>query len=147
MSVLRECLCCSFPPTKDYLADLDGATLSLYGAGSLEAFDRNWGVQATGTVTTISFRFVDFDEIVRQLHKIRARFPNVQVICIINIIVFSADVDRNKTMLRTFVRTFTVLISVIIWQIESHCDTRFHRFYKFVSYFDFSNFFPDYSVF
>ena len=53
--------------------------MNLYGSGSLDALDRNWGIQAAGAVITISFKFIEFDEIAKHLHKIRARFPNVQV--------------------------------------------------------------------
>ncbi|CAH1797225.1 unnamed protein product [Owenia fusiformis] len=60
-----------------HLAELEGDTLNLYGTGSLEALDRNWGIQAAGAVTSVIFKFIDFDEIVKHLHKIRARFPSV----------------------------------------------------------------------
>ena len=64
---------------KDFLAEFEGDTLSLYGAGSLDTFDKAWGIQAAGTVTTICFIFIEFDDIVKHLHKVKARFPNVQV--------------------------------------------------------------------
>lgn len=51
----------------------------MYGPQSLEALDRNWGVQAAGAVTHVLFKFIDFDEIAKHLHKIRTRFPGVQV--------------------------------------------------------------------
>ena len=63
----------------DYLSELEGDTLSLYGAGSLESLDKNWGMAAAGAVTTINFKFIDFDELIKHLHKIRARFPSVHV--------------------------------------------------------------------
>ena len=61
------------------LADLEGDTITLYGPKSLEALDRNWGMQAIGAVTQIIFKFIDFEEIIKHLHKIRTRFPGVQV--------------------------------------------------------------------
>ena len=61
------------------LAELEGDVLTLYGSQSLEALDRNWGIQAAGSVTQIIFKFIDFDEITRHLHKIRTRFPATQV--------------------------------------------------------------------
>ncbi|XP_059163229.1 leucine-rich repeat-containing protein 49-like isoform X2 [Physella acuta] len=69
------------------LEQIEGDTLSLYGVQSLEAFDRNWGVQAAGTVNVIVFKFIDFDSIVKQLPKIRVRFPATQtlVFCSTNI--------------------------------------------------------------
>ena len=63
----------------NFLSELEGDTLSLYGPGALDALDKNWGIQAAGAVNTIIFRFIDFDEIVKQLHKVRVRFPNVHV--------------------------------------------------------------------
>ncbi|KAJ8310932.1 hypothetical protein KUTeg_011517 [Tegillarca granosa] len=60
------------------LADLEGDTLTLYGNQSLEALERNWGMQAAGAVSKVIFKFIDFDEIAKHLHKIRTRFPGVQ---------------------------------------------------------------------
>ncbi|XP_048258880.1 leucine-rich repeat-containing protein 49-like isoform X2 [Haliotis rufescens] len=62
------------------LADLEGDTLTLYGPQSLEALDKNWGIQAAGTVTSMVFKFVDFEEITKHLHKVRTRFPSVQTL-------------------------------------------------------------------
>lgn len=45
----------------------------------MDAFDRNWGIQAAGVVNEITFNFIDFDEIVDVLPKLRVRFPNVCV--------------------------------------------------------------------
>ncbi|XP_005090720.3 leucine-rich repeat-containing protein 49, partial [Aplysia californica] len=69
------------------LEQIEGDTLSLYGPQSLDAFDRNWGVQAAGAVNVIVFKFIDFDAIVKQLPKIRVRFPATQslVFCSTNI--------------------------------------------------------------
>ncbi|XP_064618842.1 leucine-rich repeat-containing protein 49-like isoform X2 [Lineus longissimus] len=72
-----------------HLAELDNDTLNLYGSGSLEALDRNWGIQAAGAVTTVAFKFIDFEIIAKQLHKIRARFPSVTTL------IFSATNIHN----------------------------------------------------
>ena len=63
----------------DYLAELEGDTLSLYEPGALDAIDKTWGMAAAGAVTTVSFKFIDFDELTKHLSKIRARFPAVNV--------------------------------------------------------------------
>ena len=42
-----------------HLAELEGETLYLYGPGSLDALDRNWGQQAANTVTNVVFKFID----------------------------------------------------------------------------------------
>ncbi|KAJ7365780.1 Leucine-rich repeat-containing protein 49 [Desmophyllum pertusum] len=67
----------SSPLSICHLAELDNDTLYLYGPGSLDALDRNWGNQAVQAVSAISFKFIDFDNIVPQLYKIRARFPSL----------------------------------------------------------------------
>ncbi|XP_003784522.1 leucine-rich repeat-containing protein 49 isoform X2 [Otolemur garnettii] len=59
-----------------HLVEVDGDTLSLYGSGALESLDRNWSVQTVGMVTTVSFTFIEFDEIVQVLPKLKIKFPN-----------------------------------------------------------------------
>ncbi|XP_072004181.1 leucine-rich repeat-containing protein 49 [Engystomops pustulosus] len=59
-----------------HLVELEGDTLSLYGLGALESLDRTWSVQTAGTVNTISFTFVNFEDIVQVLPKVRIKFPN-----------------------------------------------------------------------
>ncbi|XP_045386898.1 leucine-rich repeat-containing protein 49 isoform X2 [Lemur catta] len=59
-----------------YLVEVDGDTLSLYGSGALESLDRNWSAQTAGMVTTVSFTFIEFDEIVQVLPKLKIKFPN-----------------------------------------------------------------------
>ncbi|XP_021061827.1 leucine-rich repeat-containing protein 49 isoform X4 [Mus pahari] len=62
--------------TETHLVEIDGETLSLYGSGALECLDRNWSVQTAGMVTTVSFTFIEFDEIVQVLPKLKMKFPN-----------------------------------------------------------------------
>ncbi|XP_076980016.1 leucine-rich repeat-containing protein 49 isoform X3 [Tamandua tetradactyla] len=62
--------------TDTHLVEVDGDLLSLYGSGALESLDRNWSVQTAGMVTTISFTFIEFDEIVQVLPKLKIKFPN-----------------------------------------------------------------------
>ncbi|XP_072807223.1 leucine-rich repeat-containing protein 49 isoform X2 [Vicugna pacos] len=62
--------------TDTHLVEVDGDTLSLYGSGALECLDRNWSVQTAGMVTTVSFTFIEFDEIVQVLPKLKMKFPN-----------------------------------------------------------------------
>ncbi|XP_061036104.1 leucine-rich repeat-containing protein 49 isoform X1 [Eubalaena glacialis] len=59
-----------------HLVEVDGDTLSLYGSGALECLDRNWSVQTAGMVTTVSFTFIEFDEIAQVLPKLKIKFPN-----------------------------------------------------------------------
>uniref|UniRef100_A0A8C0C7R2 Leucine rich repeat containing 49 n=1 Tax=Balaenoptera musculus TaxID=9771 RepID=A0A8C0C7R2_BALMU len=62
--------------TDTHLVEVEGDTLSLYGSGALECLDRNWSVQTAGMVTTVSFTFIEFDEIVQVLPKLKIKFPN-----------------------------------------------------------------------
>ncbi|XP_044294961.1 leucine-rich repeat-containing protein 49 [Varanus komodoensis] len=59
-----------------HLVEIDGDTLYLYGAGALESLDRNWSIHTAGSVATIAFIFIDFDEIVPVLPKLKIKFPN-----------------------------------------------------------------------
>uniref|UniRef100_A0A8D0GKL2 Leucine rich repeat containing 49 n=1 Tax=Sphenodon punctatus TaxID=8508 RepID=A0A8D0GKL2_SPHPU len=59
-----------------HLVEVEGDTLYLYGSGALESLDRNWSVQTAGTVTTVFFTFIEFDEIVQVLPKLKIKFPN-----------------------------------------------------------------------
>uniref|UniRef100_A0A2K6FNF5 Leucine rich repeat containing 49 n=1 Tax=Propithecus coquereli TaxID=379532 RepID=A0A2K6FNF5_PROCO len=59
-----------------HLVEVDGDTLALYGSGALESLDRNWSAQTAGMVTTVSFTFIEFDEIVQVLPKLKIKFPN-----------------------------------------------------------------------
>ncbi|XP_031566917.1 leucine-rich repeat-containing protein 49-like [Actinia tenebrosa] len=60
-----------------HLAELDGDTLYLYGPGSLDALDRNWGAQAVNSVLNMSIKFINYDTIVPYFSKISTRFPSL----------------------------------------------------------------------
>ncbi|XP_017683014.1 PREDICTED: leucine-rich repeat-containing protein 49 isoform X2 [Lepidothrix coronata] len=61
---------------ESHLVEVEGDTLGLYGAGALECLDRNWSVQTAGIIGTVSFMFIEFDEIVQVLAKLKMKFPN-----------------------------------------------------------------------
>ncbi|XP_053810987.1 leucine-rich repeat-containing protein 49 isoform X3 [Vidua chalybeata] len=61
---------------ESHLVEVEGDTLCLYGAGALECLDRNWSVQTAGIIATVSFMFIEFDEIVQVLAKLKTKFPN-----------------------------------------------------------------------
>ncbi|XP_027737352.1 leucine-rich repeat-containing protein 49 isoform X3 [Empidonax traillii] len=61
---------------ESHLVEVEGDTLGLYGAGALECLDRNWSVQTAGIIITVSFMFIEFDEIVQVLAKLKMKFPN-----------------------------------------------------------------------
>ncbi|XP_051898656.1 leucine-rich repeat-containing protein 49 isoform X3 [Pristis pectinata] len=62
---------------ESHLAELERDTLHLYGFGALESLERSWGVQTAAAVTTVSFMFIDFDEIIPMLPRLRIKFPNI----------------------------------------------------------------------
>ncbi|KAM5292361.1 leucine-rich repeat-containing protein 49 isoform 2-T2 [Ctenodactylus gundi] len=62
--------------TDTHLVEVEGDTLSLYGSGALECLDRSWSVQTAGVIATVSFTFIEFDEIVQVLPKLKMKFPN-----------------------------------------------------------------------
>lgn len=66
---------------ESHLVEVEGDTLGLYGAGALECLDRNWSVQTAGIIATVSFMFIEFDEIVQVLAKLKTKFPN----CVVSI--------------------------------------------------------------
>ncbi|XP_053573520.1 leucine-rich repeat-containing protein 49 isoform X2 [Bombina bombina] len=59
-----------------HLVELEGDTLCLYGSGALESLDRAWSVQTSGSISVISFTFINFDDIIQVLPKVRLKFPN-----------------------------------------------------------------------
>uniref|UniRef100_H9GE28 Leucine rich repeat containing 49 n=2 Tax=Anolis carolinensis TaxID=28377 RepID=H9GE28_ANOCA len=59
-----------------HLVEIDGEALYLYGSGALESLDRNWSIQTASSIASISFVFIDFDEIVPVLPKLKIKFPN-----------------------------------------------------------------------
>ncbi|XP_006822735.2 leucine-rich repeat-containing protein 49-like [Saccoglossus kowalevskii] len=77
---MKPDLLANMPDDVCHLAELEGDTLHLYGPGSLEALDKNWGIQAASAVTAVCFKFIEFHGIAKNLHKIRSRFPNVTTV-------------------------------------------------------------------
>ncbi|CAK8673266.1 unnamed protein product [Clavelina lepadiformis] len=59
-----------------YLAEIDGDSLQLFGPGALDSLDKNWGNQASTSVTTVTVQFIKFDDFCLYINKIRNRFPN-----------------------------------------------------------------------
>lgn len=64
---------------ESHLVEVEGDTLCLYGAGALECLDRNWSAQTAGIIVAVSFTFIEFDEIVQVLTKLKIKFPNCVV--------------------------------------------------------------------
>ncbi|XP_030832513.1 leucine-rich repeat-containing protein 49 isoform X3 [Strongylocentrotus purpuratus] len=104
-----------------HLAELDGDTLHLYGSGSLDALDKNWGVQAAGSISTVSIKFVDFNKVARHLQKIRLRFPNVSNVnfgeCnISNLVQLNALASLRRLDTLTISKQGNPITSFVLWK-------------------------------
>ncbi|XP_050295004.1 leucine-rich repeat-containing protein 49 isoform X2 [Anthonomus grandis grandis] len=60
----------------DYLIEICGRYLNVYGQGALRFIDKPWNVSKANDVTTIKFNYVNFNGVVGFLSKIKHRFPN-----------------------------------------------------------------------
>ncbi|ERL86235.1 hypothetical protein D910_03645, partial [Dendroctonus ponderosae] len=60
----------------DYLIEICGRHLNVYGQGALRFIDKPWNIAKAHDVTTIKFNYVNFNSIVGFLNKIKNRFPN-----------------------------------------------------------------------
>eukprot|EP00794_Sanderia_malayensis_P009894 gene9894-10907_t len=60
-----------------HLAELDDNCLNFYGPGALEALDRNWGDKAASSLAYVAFQYINFDQIVPYITKVKSKFPNV----------------------------------------------------------------------
>uniref|UniRef100_A0A6P7FUM5 Dynein axonemal assembly factor 1 homolog n=1 Tax=Diabrotica virgifera virgifera TaxID=50390 RepID=A0A6P7FUM5_DIAVI len=61
----------------DYLIEICGRHLNVYGQGALRFIDKIWNVSKAQDVTTIKFNYVNFNSVNGVLSKIKHRFPNV----------------------------------------------------------------------
>ena len=62
-----------------HLAELDNNVLNLYGPRSLDALDKNWGEKNNNSIEAISFKFIQFRDIVPKLKTVKDKFPGLQV--------------------------------------------------------------------
>lgn len=62
----------------DYLIEICGRYLNVYGAGAIKFIDRQWNVQKASDVHTFKFSYVHFNSIATILSKIKVRFPNAE---------------------------------------------------------------------
>ncbi|XP_023334085.1 uncharacterized protein LOC111705689 [Eurytemora carolleeae] len=63
---------------EDYLIEIEGDTLSVYGSPALQFIERSWNKSKAEKTTTVQFHFVSFDDLVSLLPKFRENFPNVE---------------------------------------------------------------------
>lgn len=62
----------------DYLIEICGRYLNVYGAGAIKFIDRQWNIQKANDVHTFKFSYVNFNSIATVLNRIKVRFPNVE---------------------------------------------------------------------
>ncbi|XP_057655112.1 leucine-rich repeat-containing protein 49 isoform X1 [Diorhabda carinulata] len=61
----------------DYLIEICGRHLNVYGQGALRFIDKIWNNNKANDVTTIRFCYVNFNSITGILNKVKHRFPNI----------------------------------------------------------------------
>ncbi|KAG7200054.1 hypothetical protein KM043_000503 [Ampulex compressa] len=72
------------PPSKereqggDYLIEIVGRCLNVYGQGALRFIDRPWDCSKSLDVNAVKFNYVQFNEVAKLLSKLKSRFPNAE---------------------------------------------------------------------
>ncbi|KAJ9577294.1 hypothetical protein L9F63_006133, partial [Diploptera punctata] len=71
----------------DFLVEICGRCLNIYGQGALRFIDRPWNSSKAADVNTVKFNYVSFNSIVPVLGRIKQRFPHAEhfVFCETNI--------------------------------------------------------------
>lgn len=62
----------------DYLIEICGRYLNIYGAGAIKFIDRQWNTQKANDVHTLKFSYLNFNSIAPILNRIKIRFPNAE---------------------------------------------------------------------
>ncbi|CAK9813867.1 Leucine-rich repeat-containing protein 49 [Anthophora quadrimaculata] len=62
----------------DYLIEIVGRCLNIYGQGALRFIDRPWDSSKAQDVNVVKFNYVQFNDIAKILCKIKNRFPNIE---------------------------------------------------------------------
>ncbi|KAJ8924344.1 hypothetical protein NQ315_007140 [Exocentrus adspersus] len=62
----------------DYLIEICGRYLNIYGQGALRFVDKPWNVSKAHDVTTAKFNYVNFNGVTGILTKLKHRFPNIE---------------------------------------------------------------------
>lgn len=81
------------PPIKDreqggdYLIEICGRYLNIYGQGALRFIDKNWNTSRANDVNAVKFSYVNFNNIIGYLNKLKNKFPNINslIFCETNI--------------------------------------------------------------
>ncbi|KOC59778.1 Leucine-rich repeat-containing protein 49 [Habropoda laboriosa] len=62
----------------DYLIEIVGRCLNIYGQGALRFIDRPWDSSKAQDVNVVKFNYVQFNDVAKVLCKIKNRFPNIE---------------------------------------------------------------------
>ncbi|KAG5881300.1 hypothetical protein JTB14_016171 [Gonioctena quinquepunctata] len=62
----------------DYLIEICGRHLNVYGQGALRFIDKPWNASKAHDVNTVKFNYVNFNSVTGVLGKLKHRFPNVE---------------------------------------------------------------------
>ncbi|KAF5280438.1 hypothetical protein FQR65_LT03247 [Abscondita terminalis] len=60
----------------DYLIEISGRNLNVYGQGALRFIDKCWSMSKAKDVNTVNFNYANFNSIIGVLNKLKQRFPN-----------------------------------------------------------------------
>lgn len=71
----------------DYLIEICGRYLNIYGQGALRFIDKAWNPIKANDVHFIKFNYVNFNNLIGSFCKVKNRFPNVEglIFCETNI--------------------------------------------------------------
>ncbi|XP_012285384.1 leucine-rich repeat-containing protein 49 [Orussus abietinus] len=62
----------------DYLVEIVGRCLNVYGQGALRFIDRPWNTSKANDVNVVKFNYVQFNGVATVLNKLKHRFPNAE---------------------------------------------------------------------
>ncbi|XP_055380703.1 uncharacterized protein LOC129611539 [Condylostylus longicornis] len=62
----------------DYLIEICGKYLNIYGAGALRFIEKQWNQAKACDVNTLNFSYINFNNIAYLLSRIKQRFPNAE---------------------------------------------------------------------
>lgn len=62
----------------DYLIEICGRYLNVYGSGAVKFIDRQWNAQKANDVHTLKFSYVNFNNVATIFGRIKNRFPNAE---------------------------------------------------------------------
>lgn len=62
----------------DYLIEICGRYLNVYGSGAIKFIDRQWNAQKANDVHTLKFSYVNYNNVASIFGRIKNRFPNAE---------------------------------------------------------------------